>query len=119
MIRAYHRLISIKKSKIQGESFNCGFENLSIEKIAYKVKKIVELESKQVVKIKRIKSNDIRSYHVNSDKIKTRLGFKNKYKIEDGVKSLIAHFKNNVVYYKKNKNKTFFYNVKHLKKLGF
>ena len=80
MIRAYHRLISVKKSKIQGESFNCGFENLSIEKIAYKVKKIVELETNQVVKIKRIKSNDIRSYHVNSDKIKTRLGFKSKYR---------------------------------------
>ena len=69
--------------------------------------------------IKRVKSNDFRSYHINSDKFKKKLGFKSKYNIEDGVKSLMAQFKKNFSFFQENKNKSFFYNVKHLKKFGF
>lgn len=119
MIRAYVKLLNVSKNKIQGESFNCGFENLSIEKIAFKVKKIVERKTGKLVKIKRVKSNDLRSYHINSDKIKKNLGFKNKYTIEQGVVSLIKEFQDNYAYYKKNMKKTFFYNVEHLKRYGF
>jgi nucleoside-diphosphate-sugar epimerase len=40
-------------------------------------------------------SDDPRSYHINSDKIKNILGFVPKYKIEDAVRDLCEAFKAN------------------------
>ena len=38
-------------------------------------------------------SDDIRSYHINSDKIKRVLGFEPKHTIEDAVRDLCAAFR--------------------------
>ena len=38
------------------------------------------------------KSNDLRSYHVNSDKIKRILNFKPKKKIDDAIEELVDEF---------------------------
>ena len=40
------------------------------------------------VKIKRLKSNDNRSYHISSKKIEEELGFKTVKTIEDAIKDL-------------------------------
>ena len=76
-------LISAEENKIKNEIFNVGYQNLSIMQIAEKVKKVVEKEFSDIsdVKIVREKSDDIRSYHINSDKIKDILNFTPKYSI--------------------------------------
>ena len=60
-------------------------QNMSINKIASLVKKTVEKKMGQKIKIIRTKSNDLRSYHINSDKIYKLLGFKPKRNIEQAV----------------------------------
>ena len=62
------------------------------------VKKVVEeeLPEKGEIKIVTTPTNDMRSYHVNSDKIKRVLGFKPKRSIEDAVRDLTRAFRNHL-----------------------
>ena len=59
--------------KIQQETFNVGYQNLSIMDIAKMVQRVVaqEFPEKGDVAIVTTPSDDLRSYHINSDKIKT------------------------------------------------
>ena len=62
-------LMKTSKNKIQNEIFNVGHQNLSILQIAKKVKKIVEKKfGYKKIKIEVQKSQDNRSYHINSSK---------------------------------------------------
>ena len=58
--------------------FNIGFQNYSIADIANMVKKVVEEEmpEKGEIKIVTTPTNDMRSYHVNSDKVERVLGLR-------------------------------------------
>ena len=84
MARAYEYLIEAKKELISGEIFNAGYENQTVNHLASQVKKVIGED----VKIKYIESNDNRSYHISSSKIKKILGFKTKKTIEDAIKDL-------------------------------
>ena len=88
-------LITAPSNKINKEIFNVGYQNMSIKDIAELVKKVIEKEfpDKKNIKIEKQESNDNRSYHINSDKIFNRLGFKAKRSIEDAIKSLAESFK--------------------------
>lgn len=66
--------------------YNAGFENMTILDIAKIVTKYVPAE------IEVIKSNDPRSYRVNSDKL-LATGFKPKKSVEDAVREIIEKFK--------------------------
>jgi nucleoside-diphosphate-sugar epimerase len=68
--------------------FNAGYQNLSISAIAELVRSIVG----QHVTIESTPTNDNRSYHISSDKIKRELGFVPRYTIEDAVRDLKAAF---------------------------
>lgn len=117
MVRVYTDLCENNLSKINKEIFNVGFENLSINQIAKKVKFEVERILKKEIKIIKEKSNDIRSYHVNSDKIKRILNFKPKKEVSDAIKEICITFKN------KKLSDSFsninYFNVKKLKKINF
>ena len=91
-----YKLISAESMKIKNQIFNVGYQNLSIDEISLIVKKVVEHEfpEKGNIKIEKTVSDDNRSYHINSDKIKDILGFVPKYTLEDAVKSLCDNFKN-------------------------
>ncbi len=91
-----YELISAESMKIKNQIFNVGYQNLSIDEISLIVKKVVEQEfpEKGNIKIEKTVSDDNRSYHINSDKIKDILGFVPKYTLEDAVKSLCDNFKN-------------------------
>jgi len=82
--RAYELLAITSADKVDGEIFNCGRENMSVEQIAHIVRDRVGDD----IKLKYVVTDDIRSYHINSDKIKDKLGFKPKYTIEDAIDSI-------------------------------
>ena len=64
-------LIESDSSKIKDEIFNIGYQNLSIPEIALIVKKWLKNNfQKKEIKIIKEASDDKRSYHINSDKIK-------------------------------------------------
>ena len=84
MARAYELLINANEQKINGKIFNVGVENLSVNQLAYLVKKIIGAD----VKIKKFTTNDNRSYHISSKKIKEELGFETNLSISDAINDL-------------------------------
>ena len=103
--------------KLQNQIFNVGYQNMSIKEISLIVKKVVEEEFPDLGKIPIIttKSDDNRSYHINSDKIKRILGFEPKRSIEESVRELCSFFKKNT--FKNTFEDDFYFNVKRLKSL--
>ncbi len=95
MVRAYQLLLALPSDKIQGETFNVGFRNLQVKEIAQIVKKVVEEEMPELggIEIDFTPSNDTRSYRVNSDRIKEKIGFEPIFTVEDAVRDLVEAFK--------------------------
>jgi len=95
MADLYQLLLEVADEKIAGQTFNAGYENLSIMRIAEIVRDVVQQEfpQKPPIKITTTATNDPRSYHINSDKIRRDLGFKPKRGIEDAVRDLCRAFK--------------------------
>ncbi len=73
---------------IDGKIYNAGYENHKIIEIAEIVRNVV---GKQV-EIEITPTDDNRSYHISSDKIKHELGFVPNHTIEDAVRDLLAAF---------------------------
>lgn len=118
MVDAYVLMLRAPAEKIQGETFNIGFQNYSISEIANMVKKVVEEEMPErgEIKIVTTPSNDYRSYHVNSDKVRRVLGFTPKHTIEDAVRDLARAFRNEML--PASFDDDWYYNVRTMKKLG-
>lgn len=95
MVDLYMLLLELPKEKIAGETFNAGYRNMTISEIAEVVKAVVTEEFPELgdVEIVRTPSDDKRSYHVNSNKIRRALGFAPKRTVEDAVRDLCAAFK--------------------------
>ena len=95
MCDLYKLLLEVEDAKIAGETFNAGYQNQTIMEIAQQVKKVVQEEFPQrgEIEIVTTPTNDIRSYHINSDKITARLGFKPKRGIEDAARELCRAMK--------------------------
>lgn len=83
MLNAYEFFIKKNFTGI----FNVGFENIKIFDIAKEVKNIIPC------KLTIVKSNDPRSYRMNSDKLLS-IGFKPKYNFRDAIKDLKYQFEN-------------------------
>ncbi len=105
MICAYEYFI---KNNITG-IFNIGFENIKISKIAKEVKKIIPCE------IVSYKSNDPRSYRMNSEKL-LKVGFKPKHNFKDAIKDLKISFENGFKPTKQNWNLNWLLKKKVIKK---
>ncbi len=110
-------LIKVDKEKVKNKIFNIGYQNMSINQLANIVKKVVEKKfpQKKPIKIVKTKSNDNRSYHINSDKIKNELDFIPKRTIENAVEDLCLAFKNNQI--KESFTNDFYFNVNRLKNI--
>jgi nucleoside-diphosphate-sugar epimerase len=99
MVDAYLMLLAIEGGKIDRRTYNCGFQNLSIMEIATMVKRTVEevFPEKAPIDIAVTESDDKRSYHINSDKIRNELGFSPRRTIEDAVRDLCQAFRQNLL----------------------
>ena len=98
MCELYKMLILNDIKKFNGEIFNVGTENLQIIEIAEKVKSIIEKKyNKKNIEINIEKSTDIRSYMINSDKIKKLLGFNFKKSVDDAIIDLCNAFDHRLI----------------------
>lgn len=88
MTDLYVKTLEWPTELIDGKIFNAGFDNHTVAEIADMVKKVVGKEVSIVVQ----PTDDNRSYHISSEKIKTELGFSPKRSIEDGIKDLASAF---------------------------
>jgi nucleoside-diphosphate-sugar epimerase len=93
-ISAVKLLINSEKELIENKTYNVGYQNLSINQIANIVKKVTEKEFPgKNIKIEYQETNDNRSYHINSDKIKDELGFEPQHTIEEAIIEMCEAFK--------------------------
>jgi nucleoside-diphosphate-sugar epimerase len=109
MIRLYEMLLIVPIDKINRKTFNAGYGNLKVIEIANLVKEVVG-----DVPLEVLPTDDPRSYHVNSDKIKNELGFEPEHTIKDAVVDLKQAFDSGKV---KNINDDKYYNIKRMKKI--
>ncbi len=112
MVDSYLVLIQSEENKIKDQVFNVGFENHSVETLAKMVKKNIESE----VELEFHKSDDNRSYHINSNKITNVLGFKPKKNINEAIKDLIKVFKKKTLYNTFDNEE--YFNIKKMQKIN-
>jgi nucleoside-diphosphate-sugar epimerase len=94
MVRAYHAFLEAPREKVDCEAFNVGFQNRSIEDIAKMVLKVLNDPG---IELEYTPSNDNRSYHVNSEKIKHVLGFDTQFTIEDAIRDIADAYRGGLI----------------------
>ena len=88
MVDAYITLVDATHNIINGEIYNVGCQNNSVRELAEIVKKVIGPD----VELETIPTDDNRSYHISSEKIKKDLDFETKKSIEQAVKDLKRSF---------------------------
>jgi nucleoside-diphosphate-sugar epimerase len=88
MTDLYVESLEWPEEAISNKVFNVGYENRKIREIAELVKGVVG----KSVDVVTTPSDDNRSYHISSEKIKRELGFLPKHTIEDAVHDLVSAF---------------------------
>jgi len=95
MVDLYLLLLSAPEEKVAGEIFNAGYQNYTVAQTAGLVRDVVrrEMPERGEIEIVTTPSDDIRSYHLNADKIQRVLGFVPRRTIEDGARDLVRAFR--------------------------
>jgi nucleoside-diphosphate-sugar epimerase len=88
MTDLYVQTLRWPAEKIDGKVFNAGWQNLSIRAIA----ELVKAEVGEDVRIVTSATDDLRSYHVSSEKIRRELGWEPRYTVPDAIRELVAAF---------------------------
>ena len=93
MVNSYFAILNADHKKINGEIFNVGFKNQTVNELANNVKEVIGND----IKIIKTKSVDNRSYHVSCRKISETIGFNTKFTIKDAVIDLKKAFENKLI----------------------
>jgi len=107
----YVKLFEYPDNKIAGKIFNAGFDNLSIIKVAQKVKAKIGKDIKIII----TPTNDNRSYRVTSKKIEKELGWFPRKTVDDAIGDLIKAFKQGKI--KNPLTNKMYYNIEMMKKI--
>lgn len=81
MVDAYVSLLNAPDHLIAGQIFNAGYENQSVEELALLVREVMGED----VELIQTPTDDNRSYHISSARIKETLGFAPKRSIRDAI----------------------------------
>jgi nucleoside-diphosphate-sugar epimerase len=88
MVAAYLGSLAWSDDRIDGKIYNVGYENFPVAEIAEIVRSVVGAD----VAIETQPTNDLRSYHISSERIRRDLGFEATHTLEDAVRDLQAAF---------------------------
>ena len=88
MVNVYLKMLVADKNVVNGEVFNAGYDNFTINEIANSVKEIIGDD----VVLEKVETDDNRSYHVSSKKMRDILNFEAKFTIQDAIKDLKEAF---------------------------
>jgi nucleoside-diphosphate-sugar epimerase len=89
MAQVYLCLLEAPTDQVAGKTFNAGYENHTITQLAEMIRSVVGRSTEIVT----TPSDDNRSYHISSEKIRRELGFVPKSTIEDAVRGLVEGFR--------------------------
>jgi nucleoside-diphosphate-sugar epimerase len=90
MVDAYLKILDCTDEEVNGEIFNVGSQNHSVNELAQIVREIVGVD----VEISSEISNDNRSYHISSDKIRSKIGFSTQLSVKQASQELVSAFEN-------------------------
>jgi nucleoside-diphosphate-sugar epimerase len=115
---AVELFLTAPDDKIRNEIFNVGYQNLSMMEIAELVRKVVleEYPERDDLEIVTSPTDDIRSYHINSEKVRRVLGFQPTHTIEDAVRELCRAFRSGKI--PNSFDDDAYFNVRRLKRLN-
>ncbi|MBV8150587.1 MAG: SDR family oxidoreductase, partial [Candidatus Eremiobacteraeota bacterium] len=111
MVDFYLHSLTWPEEKIDGRVYNAGYHNRRVREIAESVRSIVGED----VSIRVEPTDDNRSYHISSEKIKHELGFEARRSIENAVDDLLAAFENGKVPDSMNDDR--YYNIRTMQKV--
>jgi len=91
----YVDLLDRPDEHIAGKTFNAAYQNRTVAELGEIVRSVVTREMPELgpIAVETSPSNDLRSYHVSSDKIKRELGWTPERTIEDAVSDLCQAFR--------------------------
>ncbi len=112
MAAAYLVLITAPKEKIAGKIFNAGYENQPVREIAQTVKTVVGDD----VNLITTPTDDNRSYHISSQKIKDELGFETTHTIREAAQDLCAAFEKGLL--PNSMENEMYFNIKRMQNLS-
>ena len=112
MCSAYIKVLEFDKKVVEGQIFNAGYENKSVNDLANLVRSVIGKD----VSVKTKPTDDNRSYHITSEKIKNVLGFEAKKNIKNSIEDLNKAFLENK-YYNSLENEMYF-NIKRMKSIN-
>jgi nucleoside-diphosphate-sugar epimerase len=92
MADLYVRCLQYTDAEIDGKVFNAGYENHTLRQIADMVQGVVGERTGRKVEIVATPTDDNRSYHVSSDKLRRELRFVPAHTIGNAVQSLVDAF---------------------------
>ena len=111
MAQAYIKSLEWPDEAIDGKIFNVGFDNFTVSDIACKVRKVVGED----IEIVTTPTDDNRSYHVSSEKIRKELGFVAEHSVEDAIRDLVASFQAGKIPHAMTDSR--YYNIKTMQEL--
>lgn len=88
MCRVYRVCLELPVSQVDGRIYNVGFENLSVLQLATTVKSVVGDNVEMSIE----PTDDLRSYHISSERIRRELNFSPEFTIEQAVRDLKRAF---------------------------
>ncbi len=112
MVRCYTTILNTPNELKSGKIFNAGYQNQTLNEIAQTVKNCFNED----IEIETVSTDDNRSYHISSEKIKNEIGFQTKFGIEDAAKDLINAFNNNLLEDPLNNSK--YFNIKKMQEIN-
>ncbi|BAY80214.1 putative sugar-nucleotide epimerase/dehydratase (plasmid) [Nostoc linckia NIES-25] len=113
MVQFYLNSLQWPDEAIDGKIFNVGYENYTVTEIADMTREVVG----DSVEIVTTPTNDTRSYHISSEKIKQELGFVPSHTVQDAIEDLTSAFKANQI--PNSLTDSRYYNVKVMKEINF
>ena len=107
----YVKCLALPAAQIDGKVFNAGYQNLSLDAIAEKVREVVGTH----VEIAHTPTDDNRSYHISSEKIARELGYTPRFTIEDAIRELTVAFQEGKV--SDPLNNPLYFNIKRMQEI--
>ncbi len=111
MAEVYRMALELPKGRVAGGVYNAGYENYKVKDIAQMVKDVVGPS----VAIETTPSDDQRSYHISSEKIRNELGFVPQHTIKDAIRDLVEAFDAGLI--PDPMENDVYYNVRRMKRL--
>jgi len=113
MIELYDLLLRASPESISGKVFNAGYANHDLETLAEIVRDVV---GKDKIRIEHSPTDDHRSYHISSDKLRRELGFAARFSIEDAVRGLVNAFDSGLL--PNSLTDSRYFNIQRMKEIG-